>query len=70
MKKSSITSIIILGTIGLIFSSDAVLLSLGFPTYSQNITEWIGAKPENMVAFIGGVVLLSIHWVFGKYTKK
>ena len=63
----SITSIIILGTIGLIFSSDAVLLSLGFPTYSQNITEWIGANPYNLVAFIGGVILLSVHWIAGKY---
>lgn len=70
MQKKSITSIIILAVIGLIFTSDAVLLSLGFPTYSQNITEWIGAKPENMVAFIGGVILLSIHWIYGKYTKK
>lgn len=70
MQKKSIVSIIILAVIGLIFTSDAVLLSIGFPTYSQNITEWIGAEPENMVAFIGGVVLLSIHWVFAKYTKK
>lgn len=70
MQKKSIVSMIILATIGLIFTSDAVLLFIGFPTYSQNITEWIGAEPENMVAFIGGVVLLSIHWAFGKYTKK
>lgn len=67
MKKKSITSIIILSTIGLIFTSDAVLLGFGFPTYSQIITEWIGAEPENMVAFIGGVVLLSVHWIAGKY---
>ena len=70
MQKKSITSIIILATIGLIFTSDAVLLSLGFPTYSQNITEWIGDNPYNLVAFIGGVILLSVHWIYGKYTKK
>lgn len=65
MKK--ITPILILAFIGLIFTSDAVLLSLGIPTYSQNITGWLQSNPYNLVAFIGGVILLSIHWIYGKY---
>lgn len=69
MQKKSITSFIILAVIGLIFTSDAVLLLSGYPTYSQNITEWIGADTSNLITFIGGVVLLSVHWIFSSYKK-
>lgn len=67
MKKKSTTSIIILAVMGLIFGSDAVLLSLGYPTYSQNISDWLQGSVYNLIIFIAGVVLLSVHWIFGRY---
>ncbi len=39
MKKSKIVSVIILAIIGLIFSTDAILLYTGMPTYSEVISD-------------------------------
>jgi hypothetical protein len=69
MKKSKIVSVIILAIIGFIFSTDAILLSTGMPTYSEVISEWIQSDSTNLIIFISSVVLLSVHWIFGYYKK-
>lgn len=70
MKKPSITSMIILGFIGLIFSTDTVLLATGIPTISENMSGWIQASNGNLIIFVGGVALISAHWIFGYYKNK
>lgn len=68
--KKSITSILILGIIGVIFSVDAILLSLGIATFSERISDWIQSSSGNLTVFVSCVVLLSIHWIFGYYKNK
>jgi hypothetical protein len=68
--RKSITSILILAIIGVIFSVDAVLLYMGIVTFSEKISGWIQASGANLAIFISCVVLLSIHWIFGYYKNK
>lgn len=68
--RKSITSILILGIIGVIFSVDSVLLAMGIATFSERISDWIQASTGNIIIFVSCVVLLSVHWIFGYYKNK
>ena len=64
--KRIITSFI-LGSIGVIFLSDLFFYTIGHDTISQEITAWIDQGVSHLVIFIGIVLLISLHFIYGKY---
>ena len=63
----------ILSVIGIIFVFDAIVYATSSYkgkkalSISRNITEWINRSTANLVIFIGSVLLVCVHWIFGKY---
>lgn len=64
--KRTINSFI-LGTIGLIFVFDTFAYIAHNDTISEQVTAWIDASTTNLVIFLAGVLLVCVHWIFGKY---
>lgn len=62
-----IVSVFIMGSFAFIFAFDTLSLILGDETISEQITEWI--NNGNQFTFGAIVVLLVVHFVFGKYKK-
>ena len=68
MSFAKTTSAFILGTIAVIFCYDTLADVFGsHATISEEITNWINASTTNLIIFISAVLLISIHWIFGKY---
>jgi len=57
----------ILGTIGLIFVFDTIAYVLHNDSISEQITGWLNQSTTNLAIFLAGVLLVCIHWIFGKY---
>lgn len=67
MTWRKIVNTFILGGIGVIFTFDAIAYVFGDETISENITHWI--NDGNLPIFLGIVVVLSTHFIWGKYKK-
>lgn len=64
--KRAINSFI-LGTIAIIFTFDVFAYGLHNDTISEQITAWINQSTTNLWIFIGLVIIISTHFIFGKY---
>jgi len=59
----------ILGAIAIIFTFDVFAYILHNDTISEQITGWINQSTTNLWIFIGLVIIISTHFIFGKYEK-
>lgn len=55
----------ILGTIGLIFSFDAVCYVVGRKTISGQVTKWINNSYTNLIIFVCIILVICVHFIFG-----
>lgn len=65
MKRS--INAFILGTIAIIFTFDVFAYAVHNDTISEQITGWINQSTTNLWIFIGLVIIISIHFIYGKY---
>lgn len=57
----------ILGIIGLIFTFDTFAYLRQNDTISEQITGWIDKSTSHLVIFICLMVIVALHFIFGKY---